>query len=161
MNVIVFVFVGILLISALWTDMRRMQIPNRLTLFFACGGLLYQVIMSDMRGVGWAFAGAAAGFIPLYIMHKFGGIGGGDVKLFGAIGLWMGPFPTMMLLVLSILYAGGIACVLLILRLPGLRKVGQRMKWPWGPHPLTAGRGVQIPFMIAVAPGFITLIGKG
>jgi len=83
------------------------------------------------------------------------------VKWFGAFGAWAGPTLTLQLLMFSILFAGGIACVLLMIRLPGLRVLGRRMKWPWGAHPLEGGRGVQFPFMLAVAPGFITLLGKG
>ncbi|WP_373230176.1 prepilin peptidase [Cohnella sp.] len=161
MNIEVLVIVSLFLITACWTDIQRMKIPNALTVFFASGGILYQLILHDMSGLRWALLGAVVGFVPLYIMHRLGGIGGGDVKWFGAFGIWMGPLPTLQLLVFSILFAGGIAGVLLILRLPGLRKWGKRLKWPWGPHPVTIGRSAQIPFMIAVAPGFITLLGKG
>ncbi len=138
-----------------------MQIPNELTVLFAAGGLSYQFIAHGMNGLGWAVAGALSGMIPLYVMNRFGGIGGGDVKWFGAFGMWMGPLSTLQLLVFSVLFAGGIAGALLMLRLPGLRTLGSRMKWPWGPHPLTVGRGTHFPFMLAVAPGFITLLGKG
>jgi prepilin peptidase CpaA len=161
LNIWVLIVVSLLLVSACWTDLRRMHIPNELTVLFASGGLLYELIVHGFSGLGWAAAGAATGIIPLYIMNRFGGIGGGDVKWFGAFGIWTGPMTTLQLLVLSILFAGGIAGMLLLLRLPGLRAIGRRMKWPWGPHPLTAGRSAQFPFMLAVAPGFITLLGKG
>lgn len=161
MNVGVLIVVSILLISACWTDLRRMQIPNRLTVLFASCGLIYQLVLHGINGFGWALAGATAGFIPLYIMHRLGGIGGGDVKWFGAFGTWMGPVPTLQLLVFSILFAGGIAGMLVLFRIPGLRAVGSRLKWPWGTHPVIAPRGAQFPFMLAVAPGFITLMWKG
>lgn len=161
MNAVVLIMVSLFILSACWTDVRDRQIPNRLTVFFASAGMLYQLFANGLTGVGWALAGAAVGFIPLYIMHRFGGIGGGDVKWFGAFGVWMGPLPTLKLLIFSILIAGGIACVLLLLRIPIFYKLGHRLKWPWGLKPLTVGRGAQIPFMLAVAPGFITLLGKG
>jgi prepilin peptidase CpaA len=138
-----------------------MQIPNELTLLFAGGGLLYQLFVQGLGGLWWVMGGVLTGMIPLYIMNRFGGIGGGDVKLFGALGSWIGAFLTLELLVFSILFAGGIAGVLFIFRLPGLRTLGRLLKWPWGPHPLIAGRGARFPFMLAVAPGFITLLGKG
>ncbi|BBI32073.1 A24 family peptidase [Cohnella abietis] len=161
MSLGVLIIVSLLLVCASWTDLRRMIIPNELTLLFAGGGLLFQFISQGITGLGWAVAGALAGIIPLYIMNRLGGIGGGDVKLFGAFGAWMGPILTLQLLVFSILCAGGIAGLLLLLRLPGLRAMGKKMKWPWGNHPLTAGRSTQFPFMLAVAPGFIALLGKG
>jgi prepilin peptidase CpaA len=161
MNITVLVMVSLLLVLACWTDFRRMQIPNELTLLFAGSGLLYQLFVQGFVGLWWVIGGVLTGMIPLYIMNRFGGIGGGDVKLFGALGSWIGALLTLELLVFSILFAGGIAGVLFIFRLPGLRAMGRFLKWPWGPHPLIAGRGARFPFMLAVAPGFIILLGKG
>lgn len=161
MNNWVLFTVTLLLAAACWTDLRRMQIPNRLTVPFAGAGLLYQWMNHGISGLGQASVGAAAVMIPLILMYRFGGIGGGDVKWFGAFGAWTGPIPALQLLVLSILFAGGIAAVLLMLRLPLIRAAASRMKWPWGAHPLAAGRTAKFPFMLAVVPGFITLLGKG
>ncbi len=161
MNIWVLISMSLLLAIACWTDIRRMRIPNQLTILFAFGGIAYQFLTDGIHGLGWGLLGMLSGFVPLYIMNRFGGIGGGDVKWFGAFGMWMGPSLTLRLLMISIIFAGGIACAIFMLRLPGLRKIGRRMKWPWGEHPLTGGRGVQFPFMIAVVPGFITLLGKG
>jgi prepilin peptidase CpaA len=161
MNIWMLIAVSLFLLAACWTDLRLMQIPNRLTLFFGCGGLIYQCISHDLTGLGWAAAGAAAGMLPLILMYWFGGIGGGDVKWFGAFGVWMGPALTLQLMIISIVVAGAIAVVLLMLRAPVMRAAAEKIKWPWGPHPLTVGRGAQFPFMLAVAPGFIILLGKG
>jgi prepilin peptidase CpaA len=161
MNAGVLVTVSLLLVIACWTDLRRMEIPNKLTVLFASCGVLYQLFTHGVDGLWWTIGGVLTGMIPLYVMNRFGGIGGGDVKWFGAFGSWMGAWSTLQLLVLSILFAGGIAVMLIILRIPGLRMLGERLKWPWGAHPLTVGRGVRFPFMLAVAPGFITLLGKG
>jgi Flp pilus assembly protein protease CpaA len=152
---------GALLIAACWTDFRRMQIPNRLTISFMGAGMLYQGLFHGIQGLGWAVGGMLCGLIPLYIMHRLGGIGGGDVKWFAAFGAWAGPSPTFGLLLLSILFGGGIACSLLVLRVPGVRVLGRKMRWPWGQHPVSGGRNVKFPFMLAVAPGFVTLLGKG
>jgi prepilin peptidase CpaA len=161
MNIWALMIVSLLLVCACWTDLRRMQIPNTLTVSFAGGGLVYQVITHGFHGLSLAAAGVITGILPLYVMNRLGGIGGGDVKWFGAFGIWMGPLPTLQLIVFSILFAGGIAGMLLMLRLPGLYSIGRRLNWPWGPHPLIAGRSAQFPFMLAVAPGFIMLLGKG
>jgi prepilin peptidase CpaA len=153
--------VGLFLITACWTDLRTMRIPNGITIIFAGAGLLYQASFEGVTGIESAAIGATVGMIPLYIMNRLGGIGGGDVKWFGAFGIWTGPLWTAQLLVISIVIAGGIAGLLLLLRLPGLRYWGARMKWPWGIHPVSSVRGAQYPFMIAVAPAFIILLGKG
>ncbi|KIL35889.1 hypothetical protein SD71_10910 [Cohnella kolymensis] len=161
MNIGVLSAVSLLVIAACWTDFKLMQIPNRLNVLFMGGGLLYQSLSDGLSGMAFAAAGAAAGMLPLLLMYWFGGIGGGDVKWFGAFGVWMGPAYTLQLLVISILFAGSISVVLLILRVPLLRTLAGRIKWPWGAHPLSLGRGTQFPFMLAVAPGYIILLGKG
>ncbi|WP_186438422.1 A24 family peptidase [Cohnella terricola] len=161
MNAGVWGCICVLLAAACWTDLRKMRIPNGLTLSFAGGGILYQLVFHGIQGGGWALAGALSGMIPLYIMNRFGGIGGGDVKWFGAFGVWTGPSLTFQLLVVSILLAGGIACALLAMRLPGARTLGIKLRWPWGTHPSEGGRSVKFPFMLAVAPGFMILLGKG
>ncbi|WP_239614774.1 A24 family peptidase [Cohnella mopanensis] len=161
MSVWVLAAVSVLLVTACWTDLRKMKIPNELTALFAVSGFLFHGVADGGNGLRLAVVGALTGFLPLYVMNRFGGIGGGDVKWFGAFGAWAGPMITFQLLILSIVIAGGIACVLLLLRFPGLQSVGRKMKWPWGKHPLAAGKGVRFPFMLAVAPGFMTLLGKG
>lgn len=151
----------LLLAGACWTDVRTMRIPNALILPFVFGGLLYHAVFGGVDGLIWTFAGAAAGLVPLYPMFLLRGIGGGDVKWFGAFGIWAGPPATVQLLVYSLLAAGAIASALLLFRLPALRTVLVRMKWPWGNHPAAGARGVRFPFMLAVAPGFMMLLGKG
>ncbi len=151
----------ILLASACWTDLRLMRIPNALNLTFAAGGFAYQFLAHGVGGLGWACLGALCGVVPLYAMNRLGGIGGGDVKWFGAFGAWAGPALTFELLLVSVLVGGGIACGLLALRVPGLRALGIKLKWPWGEHPVTGGRKVAFPFMLAVAPGFLILLGMG
>ncbi|MFC5470341.1 prepilin peptidase [Cohnella suwonensis] len=152
---------GALLAAACWTDVRKLRIPNALTIAFATCGFASQWIFHGADGLALSAWGAAAGFLPLYAMNRFGGIGGGDVKWFGAYGTWAGPAATLKLLVLSIWIAGAFACLLLVLRLPVIRGRASKWKWPWGKHPAEGGRGVHFPFMLAVAPGFFILLGEG
>lgn len=153
--------VCMLLASACWTDMRTMRIPNALNLLFAASGLLYQWISRGQDGLIAASIGAAAGMAPLYVLFLLRGMGGGDVKWFGAFGMWMGALPTLRLLMYAIVFAGAIAAVLVLLRLPVLKKLGGRLKWPWGTHPVSEGKGARFPFMLAVAPSFMMLLGQG
>ncbi|MFC5401508.1 A24 family peptidase [Cohnella soli] len=150
-----------LLAAACWTDVRKLTIPNALTISFAACGFAYQGIYYGADGLALSAWGAAAGFLPLYMMNRLGGIGGGDVKWFGAYGSWAGPVATLKLLVLSIWIAGAFACLLLAARLPFVRQWASRWRWPWGKHPSEGGRGVRFPFMLAVAPGFFILLAEG
>jgi prepilin peptidase CpaA len=149
--------VFILLGAACWTDLRRMRIPNGLTIPFAAGGLLYHGLGFGTRGLSEAVMGAAAGAIPLLLLYALKGMGGGDVKWFGAFGTWASAALTLQLMVLSIFYAGAIALLLLSFRWPIVSRLAVRVRWPWGEHPSQAEKGAKFPFMLAVAPGFATL----
>lgn len=153
--------VCLLLVSACWTDIKTMRIPNALNLLFAACGLLYQWMWRGSEGLVAATIGAVAGMLPLYVLFLLRGMGGGDVKWFGAFGIWMGALPTLRLMMYAIVVAGAIAAILVLLRLPVLRKLGERLMWPWGRHPVTDGKGARFPFMLAVAPSLIMLLGKG
>jgi leader peptidase (prepilin peptidase)/N-methyltransferase len=77
-------------------DWRAFWLPDRLVLLLALGGLA-----GGLAGLSPPLidrlAGGAAGFAVLWVV-AFGyrrlrgreGLGGGDPKLFGAIGLWLG-----------------------------------------------------------------------
>ena len=84
---------------AAWTDLRTGRIPNWLTFGAASLGLLLRVLpwlfAGDLRQALFAFLLAVAGavlcgFIPAVLFWK-GGIGGGDVKLFAALGILCSP----------------------------------------------------------------------
>jgi prepilin peptidase CpaA len=95
--------IGILVAAA--CDLRARRIPNALNLAILACGLC-------ARGVAGAsivegLAGALSGFVPLFLLHRMGWIGGGDVKLGAALGAWLGPLPALWA-VLGGLAGGGI-----------------------------------------------------
>ncbi len=113
-----------LLVSiAFGTDIRNMRIPNWLPLTFAPAGLLLHALDSGMNGLLHAVMGMAAGFLPLLALYAFGGIGAGDVKLFGAAGAWLGWLAVTELMLYSFLYGGiGGAAYLIARRISRFRK---------------------------------------
>lgn len=72
-------------------DIRRLRIPNWITVpgfFLAC---LYRGIGTDwIMGPASAVSGTLAGCALLLPFFIAGGMGGGDVKLLGALGAWLG-----------------------------------------------------------------------
>jgi prepilin peptidase CpaA len=93
-QVIAFVFLCIVLAIAAVTDVRRGKVYNWLT-YPAMGlGLVYWgVVGSAIDGwggggaaLGQSATGLAAGLIPFALIRYAGGLGGGDVKLMGAVG---------------------------------------------------------------------------
>lgn len=145
------------LIAAAWIDVRKLLIPNALNFCFAIAGIAYQTSANGMDGCAAACVGALSGLASTGVLYAAKGLGGGDVKWFGAFGTWAGALVTIQLVFWSILFAGVIAALLLFLRLPGLRAVASRLPWPWGPHPAKAYRSSRFPFMLAVVPALATL----
>ncbi|WP_179215832.1 prepilin peptidase [Paenibacillus sp. MY03] len=103
----------LLLLAAFITDMRWRRIPNWLTFAFFVAGLLYHVSINGVAGLAAASWGATAGFLPLLLLYALGGIGAGDVKLFGAAGAWIGVGTVLQLMMASIVCAGIIGLLLL------------------------------------------------
>ena len=85
-------------VTAAVTDVRSGRIPNWLTLPLAAVGLVANALL---RG-SWGATESAAGLllcagVPWAVFRISGGraIGGGDVKLFGALGSLLGPVPGL------------------------------------------------------------------
>ncbi|MDY6852025.1 MAG: A24 family peptidase [Thermodesulfobacteriota bacterium] len=76
----------------LYTDIKRQRIPNPLTISAALAGLCFQCYEAGLAEGGcFALQGLALGVSLLFIPFLLGGMGGGDVKLLGALGAWLGP----------------------------------------------------------------------
>ena len=98
---------GLLLGSALYTDCLSGKIPNALTLAFACTGLCFHIFFSGLSSGGFEWVqGLAAGTGLFIIPYIAGGTGGGDVKLFGALGALTGPGAVFWIFIYSALCAG-------------------------------------------------------
>ncbi|MDB5675230.1 MAG: peptidase [Sphingomonas bacterium] len=97
---------GWLLLALAALDLAIFWLPNQLTIILAVGGLLTGVIGIDPP-LTTRLIGGAAGFAGLWcvgqgyrLLRKREGLGGGDPKLLGAIGLWLGwaMLPAVLLL---------------------------------------------------------------
>jgi prepilin peptidase CpaA len=89
----------VVLVVAVASDIFTRKIPNTVTLGGVVVGLAIHLAIGIVdsglwgaaRGLGFALGGAfACGIIP-FIAWRRGELGGGDVKLFAAIGALMGP----------------------------------------------------------------------
>ena len=88
---IVFVVFVVLytLTAAVW-DQLYWKIPNKLTLPMFFAGWLYQLVFNGLAGLGDGALGFLIGFGFLFLMWIIGSGGGGDVKLMGALSVWLG-----------------------------------------------------------------------
>lgn len=88
--------------AAVW-DHRYRRIPNALTVPVFLAGWVYQAVFNGWSGVGQGALGFALGFGMLFILWLIGGGGGGDVKLMGALSVWLGFHLTLLVVILSTL----------------------------------------------------------
>ena len=79
-----------LLLTALFFDLTQKKIPNFLTFPVILGGLFANTAMGRWEGFLFGFYGLLLGIALFFIPFYLGGMGGGDVKLWGAIGALQG-----------------------------------------------------------------------
>ena len=84
------VIVGIAAVACA-IDLRERRIPNWLTLGATLGGLVYQLTAAGTAGLVAALAGWGIGVAIFFLPFALRGLGGGDLKLLGALGAWVGP----------------------------------------------------------------------
>ncbi|MDY2684601.1 MAG: A24 family peptidase [Selenomonadaceae bacterium] len=99
-------------------DIRQGILPNRLVLALGCSA----VLLAPLRGMGsWdAGCGFLVGGGLLWLLRAVsGGMGGGDVKLGAALGLWLGGEGTLLMLFLAFLFGGIAAAGILLLHRGG------------------------------------------
>ena len=94
-------------------DLRTRRIPNWLTVSTFVLGLGYHIATSGFDGFILSLAGFATGFGILLILWLMGSGGGGDVKLMGAIGAWLGAYPTLLIFIGSAIFT--ILCTIAVL----------------------------------------------
>ena len=107
------VLIALVLASA-WCDVRTRRIPNWLTVSGALCGLALNVYEDGLPGALPSIAGLFSGLGIFMLLYLAGGMGAGDVKLFGAVGAMIGPGRLLIVFVLTGLL-GGIAAVVLSL----------------------------------------------
>jgi prepilin peptidase CpaA len=115
MNPEVAVLASVGIVSAS-TDLARRQVPNWLTLASAVAGLAVHTANGGWRGLGFAAAGTAVGFLALWPFNLKGAMGGGDVKLMAAFGAMLGPAGVLKAALLGAIFGGVWVAVWLIAR---------------------------------------------
>lgn len=96
---------AVLLAAAL--DLWKREIPNWLTLGAILAGLLLNPWRTSLGGLGLA----ALIFLPIFYMRW---LGGGDVKLMGAVGALAGPANLLMIFVLDSILGGLVALAAIV-----------------------------------------------
>ncbi|TCD47222.1 A24 family peptidase [Chlorobium sp. N1] len=127
-------FSGTLLLLAL-IDWDTTMLPNAVVLPLGAGGLLSSHLGLTGQGLAAAAASAAlaAGFVgglgELYRRFRGEtGVGGGDIKLLGTLGAWLGLYGVLYVVVWA-----GLGTALWFLMWRRLGKIDRAADWPFGP----------------------------
>jgi prepilin peptidase CpaA len=79
-----------LAIFVIYYDVRYRRIPNVLVLATLLAGFSVNTAFGGFHGMLSSLEGFGLAFFPMLLMHIFGALGAGDVKLFGAVGSVIG-----------------------------------------------------------------------
>jgi len=134
-----------------WTDLRHRRLPNALVglvvgLYFV-GAAVQHVLWADVAK--HMLVGVVA-FVAAAVMLRAGWMGGGDVKLAGAVFLWAGPAASWS--VFCIVSCAGLILALVMLALPWVTNIARRSKCG-GLQAFELARGV--PYGVALCCGGI------
>lgn len=149
-----YVLVFSLLVVVFSIDLEHKIIPNKLVILLLIWGICWQLVSPEriwLDAVGGAFLGG--GFLLLAAVVSRGGMGGGDIKLMFAAGLYMGTALTGLALFLS--FIGG-ALVGLTLIIFGIKT--RKDYIPFGPF-LTLGIFVTVLWGSCIMEMYLGWVG--
>lgn len=174
-----------LLAAAVWHDVRRRRIPNRLVFCGALLGLFLNCVpfhvpgvlapVMEPAGLLMALAGLAMGLACLMPMYVMKAMGAGDVKMMAMVGAFLGPRPVFIALIFTFL-AGGVMALAVAAWNGSLRRVCSNtyhlalqslMRGVAGEMPQVEAPAVptgKLPYAIAIATGttlYLALAASG
>jgi prepilin peptidase CpaA len=155
-----------LAVIIIYHDVRYRRIPNPFVLATLITGLILNFSFGGLGGGLNSLGGCVLAFILMFILHVFGAMGAGDVKLFAAIGSVIGAqlvLPTFIVVVLM----GGLLALVSILRSGAFKTtmhrvlqifVGLLPGWQMPKFTVPADHRLTIPYGVAITVGAIVSI---
>jgi prepilin peptidase CpaA len=153
--------------ACVW-DLRTRRIPNVLTLGAAAAAVAFHLVTGGMDAALAGIGGWCVGVALLFVPFALGAMGGGDVKLLGALGAWLGPGDAVWLALYTGI-AGGVFA-LVVAALLGYLPQAMRNIWSllmfWrvmGPRPmpsltLESGRGPRVAYAAPILAGMVVTL---
>ncbi|HEY7785568.1 MAG TPA: prepilin peptidase [Pyrinomonadaceae bacterium] len=150
-----------LAVIIIYHDVRYRRIPNAFVLATLISGIAINTIFGGFNGVLSSLGGCALAFILIFVLHVFGAMGAGDVKLFSALGAVMGAnlvVPTFLVVVLT----GGLLAIVSIMRAGAVMTtmhrvlqilVGLLPGWEMPKFTVPADRRHTVPYGVAITIG--------
>lgn len=142
------------------TDLFFRRIPNWITMPAVIVALIYYGLVDGWAdGIQYSMTGLAVGCALLFPVFAMGGMGGGDVKLLGALGAWLGSLDALNIFLFSA-WAGALGAIIIMAK---NKTLVSTMKKLWGAMVCfqVAGRmckprpsGATMPYALAIAAGY-------
>lgn len=138
-----YVFIAIsLLVFMTVTDFEQQVILDEMVIVFALLGLCYTLhLRLPLQEHLLAALGGGLFFFLLAFVSK-GALGGGDIKLIAALGLWLGWKPLLSVIVYGAM-AGGVAALLLLLT----NRIKRKQFLAYGPYFALSAIGVMLKLL--------------
>ncbi|QDT90732.1 A24 family peptidase [Gimesia algae] len=96
--------VGIFTVIAAITDYKARKIYNVLTVPFFVLGIIYQLVFNGWEGLMYGGLGFLAGFGSFFLIWIVGSGAAGDVKMMGALSIWLGFKATIAVMIIGTVF---------------------------------------------------------
>lgn len=148
----------------IYFDVRYRRIPNVLVITALLTGIAINTSFAGTPGTIQSLSGFGMAFLPMLVLHIFGAMGAGDVKLFGAVGAVLGSGLVPRALVLVVLLGGALALYSMMRdktvfsTLHGVLRifVGVLPGWEMPRFKMAPDRRHTIPYGVAIMLGSLT-----
>jgi len=107
---------GLMMLAAALSDLRTRNIANGLNTGMALLAVPYwfAIGLSPWPDMAWQLAFAFMVFAVFVGLFMIGGMGGGDVKMIGAVALWASPLMLLPMLMVMAICGGALSLAMLI-----------------------------------------------
>ena len=95
--------------AVIYFDVRYRRIPNVIVVSTLVAGVVINSAIGSWGGVLGSAEGFALAFVPMLLMHLFGAMGAGDVKLSGAVGAVLGVSMVPLALIIIVMMGAVLA----------------------------------------------------
>lgn len=155
-----------LAIFVIYYDVRYRRIPNLIVLATLIAGISINIGFNGVQGMISSLEGFALAFFPMLLMHIFGAMGAGDVKLFGAVGAVLGVSQVPLAFVVVVML-GAVLAVYTMLRagtvfstMHGVLRifVGILPGWEMPRFQIAPDRKHTIPYGVAIMLGSLIAV---
>ena len=152
--------------AVIYFDLRYRRIPNVIVIATLIAGITLNAAMGSWWGLLGSAEGIALAFVPMFLMHIFGAMGAGDVKLSGAVGSVLGVSMVPLALIIIVMM-GAVLAIYSMIRsgrvfstLHGVLRifVGIMPGWEMPRFAMPSDRRHTIPYGVAIMLGSLIAV---